>query len=99
MPLSFPNANNRVKTYLKDMLLKALKRRETHPEDRVAPIFNELSPDQIVNGMKNQLDGYWQGEWLFDQQVENGDPLAWWQSLRAHPHSRVLAVSTNFLPS
>jgi len=96
-PLAFPNAHNQVKTYLKDMLLKALKRHESHPDDRVAPIFKELNPSQVVDGMKNQLDAYWRGEWPFDQPIENSDPLAWWKALEKPLHSRILAVSIPLL--
>jgi len=79
------------------MLLKALKRHESHPDDRVAPIFRELNPSQIVEGMKNQLDAYWRGEWPFDQPIEDSDPLAWWKALEKPPHSRVLAVNSPLL--
>jgi hypothetical protein len=77
------------------MLLQALKQHETHLNDCIALIFKDLSPNQIIDGMKNQLDAYWWGKWLFDQEIENSDPLVWWQAHKDHPHFHVLAVSSS----
>jgi hypothetical protein len=77
-----------VKEFLKGLLHPEVDRHETRP----IPALQQLTPAQIVEGLRHQFDAYWRGEWPFDQKVENDNPLAWWASLRHHPHARVLAV-------
>ena len=91
--LLYPRAYNRVKNYLKDMLRTQLTRHETHPDDRMHPIFTELSAVRIVEDLRHQLEAYWHNEWPFDTPVKDGDPLTWWRNLSDHPHGRVLSVS------
>jgi len=50
-----------------------------------------------VSGLWHQLEAFWHGEWPFNQQVKDSNPLAWWESLQDHPHARVLAVSFAFV--
>jgi hypothetical protein len=90
--ISYPHAYSRVKNFLKDMLREILNYRQTHPDDLADPALKDLSPAQMVDGLKNQLGAFWHNEWPFNQPVNNGNPLAWWEALRYHPHARVLAV-------
>ena len=90
--IPYYNAYKRVKEFLKDLLRPEVERHETHP----IPALKQLTPAQIVEGLRHQFDGYWRGEWPFDQQVEDNNPLAWWASLCHHPHTRVLAVRYTF---
>jgi hypothetical protein len=91
-PLPYPSAHKRVKDFLKEMLRPEVERHEIRP----IPALQQLTPAQIVDGLRRQLDAYWRNEWPFDQQVENHDPLAWWESLRYHSHARVLSVRVFF---
>jgi hypothetical protein len=74
------------------MLRPEVERHETHP----IPALKQLTAAQIVDGLRVQLDAFWLNEWPFDQQLENDDPLSWWESLRHHCHARVLAVRALF---
>ena len=91
--IPYPHAYNRVKDYLKNMLRAQLARCKSHPGDRIHPIFKELSPSQIVEDLRHQLEAFWRGEWPFDMPVKDGNSLAWWESLAMHRHARILAVS------
>lgn len=68
---------------------------QAHPDDRRDPALANLQLADIVEGLKQQLPAFWRGDWPFDQPVEGGDPLAWWNNLRFHPHGRVMAVSSS----
>jgi hypothetical protein len=87
-PLPYPAAHKRVKDFLKAMLRPEVERHETCP----ILALKQLAAAEIVDGLRVQLDAFWWNEWPFDQQVENNDPLSWWESLRYHSHARVLAV-------
>ena len=76
----------RVKDVLKDLLCPEVERHIARP----IPALKQLTPAQIVDGLKNQLNG-----WPFDLQVENNNLLVWWESLHRHPHAKVLAVCHN----
>jgi hypothetical protein len=75
------------------MLRPEVERHETHP----ILALKQLTAAEIVDGLRVQLDAFWQNEWPFDQQVENNNPLSWWESLRYHSHARVLAVCILFI--
>ena len=87
--LPYHNAHRRVKDFLKDLLRPEVERHETHP----IPALKQLTSSQIVDGLRHQLDAYWHNEWPFDQQVDDNNPLNWWESLQYHRHASVLAVS------
>jgi len=87
-PISYPGAYKRVKDFLKDMLRPEVDRHET----KQIPTLKGLTSAEIVDGLRRQLDTFWRAEWPFDQQVNDHDPLAWWESLRYHTHARILAV-------
>jgi hypothetical protein len=74
------------------MLRPEVQHHETHP----ITALQQLTPAQIVDGLRRQFDAYWRNEWPFDQHVENHDPLAWWESFRHHSHARVLSVRISF---
>ncbi|KAF7985089.1 hypothetical protein HWV62_8971 [Athelia sp. TMB] len=91
-PIPFAGAYNRVKEYLKNMLSKFITWYQAHPDDRRDPAFANLQLADIVEGLKQQLPAFWQGEWPFNQpSIEGGDPLVWWTGLRFHPQGRVMA--------
>jgi hypothetical protein len=92
--MPYHNAYKRVKEYLKQLLRPEVERHNT----QLIENLKQLTQAQIVNGLRNQLHAYWCGEWPFDQQVKDGDPLKWWISLIPHPHARVLAVRYIFSP-
>jgi hypothetical protein len=35
----------------------------------------QLTSVQIIDGLRHQLNAYWCNEWLFDQQVNDNNPL------------------------
>jgi hypothetical protein len=90
-PLPYPHAHGRVKNFLKDMLREKLR---LFPKGLIEPALKDLSPVQIVDDLRHQLDAYWRNEWPFNQPVKDNDPLAWWKALEDHPYARVLAVRT-----
>jgi cytochrome b len=97
IPLAYPHAYPRVKDFLKDKLQKDLAHYVANPKSALATsIFKVLSAADIVSGLRHQIEAFWRDEWPFDQQVKDGNPLAWWESLQDHPHDRVLAVSFAF---
>ena len=75
------------------MLRVKLERRLSHPDEPVHAIFKLLSPAQIVDELRHQLEAFWRGEWPFDQQasVKDGNSLGWWEAFSDHPHAHVLA--------
>jgi hypothetical protein len=81
-----------VKDYLKNMLREHLAHHKTHHEEHMHPIFTELSPAQIIEDLRHQLEAYWHNEWPFDIPVKDGNPLAWWKSLGKHVHACILSV-------
>jgi len=87
--LVYPNAYNRLKNFLKDMLCEKLERL---PMDFIGPAFKNLSCALVVANLRSQLEAFWWNEWLFDQQVEGNDPLAWWRGLEENRSAQVLAV-------
>ena len=92
--MPYPNAYKQVKEYLKGLLHPEVDHHKTHP----IPALKQLSPAQVVEGLWHQLDTFWHGEYPFNQKVEsNNNSLAWWASLRYHPHASVLAVRDNLL--
>ena len=92
MPLLYTNTYSRVKNFLKDLLRKKLAHHQTHPDDPIEPLFKELSPSEVVDSLRHQLEAFWRNEWPFKEPVKDGDPLGWWETLRNHPHAQVLAV-------
>ncbi|KAG2079898.1 ribonuclease H-like domain-containing protein [Suillus cothurnatus] len=91
-PLPYPHAYTRVKDFLKEKLQKDLAHYVANPDSVLATsIFKVLSAAEVASGLRHQLEAFWHGEWPFNQQVKDGNPLAWWESLQDHPHARVLA--------
>ena len=79
------------------MLRAELDSSKSHSKDQGPPILHELSPAQVVDELRHQLDAFWRSEWPFNNQtVQNDHSLGWWESLRDHPHARILAVSAIF---
>jgi hypothetical protein len=62
----------------------------------ITTIFKVLTPAEIVNGLRHQVEAFWRSEWPFNEPIKDGNPLAWWESLQNHPHAHVLAVSFTF---
>ncbi|KAG2138776.1 hypothetical protein BD769DRAFT_1637810 [Suillus cothurnatus] len=92
-PLPYPHAYTRVKDFLKEKLQKDLAHYVANPDSVLATsIFKVLSAAEVASGLRHQLEAFWHGEWPFNQQVKDGDPLAWWESLQDHPHACVLAA-------
>jgi hypothetical protein len=92
--LSYSTAYNRLKNYLKDLCNTKLEHHKSHSNERVQLLFKELSPAQVADDLKHQIEAFWHHKWPFNQQLNDGNPLAWWQHLQDHPHARVLVVST-----
>ncbi|KAG1891136.1 ribonuclease H-like domain-containing protein [Suillus subluteus] len=91
-PLPYPHAYTRVKDFLKEQLQKDLANYVTNPDSALpASIFKVLSAAEIASGLRHQIEAFWCDEWPFNQQVKEGNPLAWWESLQNHLHARVLA--------
>ncbi|KAG2116350.1 hypothetical protein BD769DRAFT_1778182 [Suillus cothurnatus] len=82
-PLPYPHAYTRVKDFLKEKLQKDLSHYVANPDS--------YSAAEVASGLRHQLEAFWHGEWPFNQQVKDGNPLAWWESLQDHLHARVLA--------
>jgi hypothetical protein len=80
-PLLYTNAYSCVKIFLKELLCKKLARHQTHPDDPIEPLFKELSPSEVVDGLRHQLEAFWHNEWPFKEPVKDGDPLGWWEAL------------------
>jgi hypothetical protein len=91
-PLLHTNAYSSVKNFLKELLHKKLAHHQMHPNDPIEPLFKELSPSEVVDGLRHQLEAFWRNELPFKEPVKDRDPLGWWEALQKHPHAQVLAV-------
>ncbi|KAG1842728.1 hypothetical protein F4604DRAFT_1689823 [Suillus subluteus] len=94
--LPYLHAYTCVKDFLKEQLQKDLANYVTNPNSALpASIFKVLSVAEIASGLCHQTEAFWHDEWPFNQQVKDGNPLAWWESLQNHPHAHVLAMKSN----
>jgi hypothetical protein len=56
-------------------------------------LVTQLGPKKAVFEFRQQLLAFARQEWPFTDPIPHDDALSWWESLRQHPHARVLAVS------
>lgn len=85
---------NRVKAFLRDLMLRPLvERTETHPH-QIHPVMKRLGPALTVANFRLQFDAFWRGKAPFDKAkpLKDGDVLGWWQQFSDHPEAEVLAV-------
>ena len=88
-------AYTRVKGFLK-LMLRDIIESANHNLDTSNPchrLVKQLGPNRVVSEFRQQLLAFARREWPFTDPISQGDTLTWWESLRQHPHARVLAVS------
>lgn len=89
-------AYTRVKEFLKQMLRNIIESAPGPNHDMSSPchrLVAQLGPTKVVSEFRKQLLAFARQEWPFTDSIRDGDALSWWESLRQHPHARVLAVS------
>jgi hypothetical protein len=74
------------------MLKTILARCPTHPDEPPAIFFKGMTPSEVSQDLRAQLEGYWRGSWPFNRPLKDGDSLRWWIELKEHENARVLAV-------
>ena len=96
--MRYPNAYERVKKFLKDLLRTIIEQMKKHPEAPLPSLFSNfsLTPAEAAREFKTQIEAYWRGDYPFKHPFTGDDPLRWWNELALNPNSRVLAVCPLF---
>ncbi|KAG1729099.1 uncharacterized protein EDB91DRAFT_1160234 [Suillus paluster] len=60
--------------------------------DPISLLVQEIGAAGVVDEFRCQLQAYFHNEWPFNAPLQDGNTLAWWNTLLPHPHARVLAA-------
>lgn len=93
--IPYPHAFFRVKEFLKALLKAILQQHASHDSNcRCHPLVKQLSPLEIADALRLQLEAFWLGEPPFHAPILDDDTMEWWINLERgnSPRSNVIAV-------
>ncbi|KAG1734372.1 uncharacterized protein EDB91DRAFT_1146790 [Suillus paluster] len=85
-------ATKQQKQTLLDSVLSISNTASDHElNDPISLLVQEIGAAGVVDEFRCQLQAYFHNEWPFNAPLQDGNTLAWWNTLLTHPHARVLA--------
>ncbi|KAJ7668372.1 ribonuclease H-like domain-containing protein [Mycena polygramma] len=80
--ITYPHAFVRVKELLKSILKALVEQHASHKSDCLChPLLKTMSPPDLANALRVQLEAFWLGEAPFHAPVLNDDTMEWWTNL------------------